>query len=185
MSFIDKIAAAIMPPESEQDRVNARTVAEALATQGDWLATVLDHHKRIEAAFAAALAADDAGTRSRNVRKLGVLLTGHSNAEEAAIYPALAEIGESASASMAYEEQAMAKLELAKLERLDAMSRNWVDTLEHLRGAVAHHMYEEEGKWFPELQQNLSPAERSHLNMRFAEEFERYMGTDALPGDLG
>lgn len=182
MSFIDKIAAAIMPPESDEDRANARSVAEALAGDRDWLAMVLDHHKRIEADFSEASSAPGTAGRLAALKRLAILLTGHSNAEESVIYPALADIGEKTSASMAYEEQAMTKIEMAELEQLDPMSKGWAEKLEHIRGAVAHHVFQEEGHWFPELQQNLSAAARGHLTARFTEEFERYAAADLPAG---
>ena len=59
------------------------------------------------------------------------------------------------------------------------MSQDYLDKLEHVRGAVAHHMYEEEDKWFVELSRSGDPAIQSRLSARYAEEFERYMGADA------
>lgn len=184
MSFIDKIAAAVMPPESEADRTTARRNAEAIAGPDDWLDSVLNHHRAIESGFAEALHGADAATRRNGLKQLALLLTAHANAEESVLYPALADIGEKGSAGMAYEEQAMTKIEMAKLEELDPMSQEWVDKLEHVRGAVLHHAYEEEGKWFPELQQNLSPARRGHLTARFREEFERGCGTHGAAAAL-
>ena len=52
MSILDQAIAAITPPESDEDRAEARARAEAAATPGDWLSLVLDHHRQIEAAFA-------------------------------------------------------------------------------------------------------------------------------------
>ena len=178
MSFIDKIAAAIVPPASDEDRTTARRNAEAVAGPGDWLASVLEHHRAIESGFAEAMHGSDAAIRRAGLKQLARLLTAHANAEESVLYPALAEIGEKGSAAMAYEEQAMTKIEMARLEELDPMSQAWIEKLEHVQGAVLHHAYEEEAKWFPELQQNLSPARRSHLTDRFLEEFERGCGMD-------
>ena len=53
MSTLDKIIAAVTPPESEEARVKARADAEAIARPGDWLSHILDHHRQIEALFAA------------------------------------------------------------------------------------------------------------------------------------
>jgi hypothetical protein len=112
-----------------------------------------------------------------------VLLTGHANAEESVLYPALVESGEKGHATMAYEEQAMTKVELARLERLDPMGRDWREKLEHIQGAVQHHVYKEEGTWFPELQQRMAAAERPRLTQRFLAEFDRYTQgeTEELP----
>jgi hemerythrin superfamily protein len=178
MSFIDKIASAIMPPESDEDRINARRVAEALSSGDDWLATVLAHHRQIEEGFAEALSASTADQRLAALRRLAVVLTGHANAEESVLYPVLADI-EKGGATMAYEEQAMTKVQLGKLELIDPMSQEWTDKLEHIQGAVAHHMFEEEGQWFPKLQQDALPQVREHLNMRFREEYERYVSAPA------
>jgi len=174
MSLFDRIAARIMPPESAEDRANARQVARSLAGDGDWLAIVLQHHEQIESRFNRALTAGDAQARLAALRQLAVLLTGHANAEESVLYPALADAGEKADATMAYEEQAMTKVEMALLEKLDPMGEEWREKLEHIMGAVQHHVYEEEGTWFAKLQQNLPPAERPRLTRRFVEEFERY-----------
>jgi hypothetical protein len=94
MSILDKVVAAVTPPESEEARVNARAKARASATPGDWLALVLNHHEQVEAAFAAVKAAADPASRVVSLKKLSILLTGHSIAEEAALYPALAKAEE-------------------------------------------------------------------------------------------
>lgn len=175
MSFLDKLASAIMPPESQEDRDNARGVAQSLAGDGDWLAMVLDHHRQIEHHFSRALTAPDAGSRQTALQRLQVLLTGHANAEESVLYPAMADAGGKSHATMAYEEQAMTKVQMALLEKLDPMGQEWTEKLEHIQGAVLHHVYEEEGTWFPELQQSLPAADRTRLTERFREEFERYV----------
>jgi hypothetical protein len=179
MSFLDKIASTIMPPESEEDRANARRTAQALAGDGEWLAIVLEHHRQIEAGFSRALTAGDAAGRMAACKELAILLTGHANAEESVLYPALADIGEKGRAGTAYEEQAMAKIEMARLETLDPMSSEWSEKLEHIKGAIRHHMYEEEGTWFPELQQNVPASRHGQLTRRFLEEFDRYAGSQA------
>ena len=176
MSFLDRLAAKVMPPESAEDRAEARRCAERIAESGGWLAAILDHHRQIEQAFAAALGGGDRAERQMACKRLGVLLTGHANAEETVIYPALADAGEKGHTTMAYEEQAMTKVEMALLEKLDPLSREWREKLEHIQGAVQHHVYEEEGTWFPELQRKLPTDERALLTRRYMEEFERYVG---------
>src|SRR5438045_3431353 len=109
MSFLDKIASSIMPPESAEDRVNARSVARAVAGQGDWLATILQHHQQVEAAFAQAKGASGAEERRTALKRLATLLSAHANAEEAVIYPLMTVEDQKAHAGMAYEEQAATK----------------------------------------------------------------------------
>lgn len=178
MSFLDRITDALTPTESEQDRASARTVAESLAGDGDWLATVLDHHRRIESLFAEALASDAAGMRTGALMRLSVLLTGHAQAEESVLYPELADGDQKDHAMHAYQEQAMTKVQMGLLAKLDPMSEDWVEKLTTIRDAVLHHVYQEEGKWFPALQQHLTPTDRGMIDQRFKAEFERYVGSE-------
>jgi hypothetical protein len=175
MSFLDKLMAKVMPPESEQDRREARQKAEALAADNGWLAMAIEHHRQIEDAFERAHGGIDAAERQQAVKDLALVLTGHSLAEEVVLYPALAEHGEKAHTSMAYEEQQMTKVQMHALEHLAPGSTEWLEKLEHIRGAVLHHIYEEENTWFVELAEKAA-SEREVLTQRFAEEFERYAG---------
>jgi len=174
MSIIDKVVAAVTPPESEEARAKARAKAEAAARPGDWLSQILDHHRQIEALFAAVKSATTAEARREAQKRLAVILTGHSVAEEAAIYPALAADKQVGHAELAYQEQSAAKMEMGLLERLDPMSQDYLDKLEHIRGAVAHHVYSEEGTWFLELAKDVGPDEQAMITQRYKEEFERY-----------
>ena len=140
MSFLDKIMATVMPPESDQDRAEARKRAEALASGNGWLAMALEHHRQIESAFARARAGIDAAQRKQAMKELALILTGHAQAEETVLYPALVEHDEKAHAALAYEEQQATKVQMHELEHLDPMSQEWLDKLEHIRGAVLHHM---------------------------------------------
>jgi hypothetical protein len=182
MSLIDKVVAAVTPPESEEARREARAKALAAAGDGDWLAIVLEHHMRIESAFSDVTAAADATSRLAAQKRLAVLLTGHSNAEEAVLYPALVRFGHKSHGMMGYTEQAGAKANLGELEYLDPLSQEYLDKFEHIRGAVAHHMYEEENDRFLDLK-DLSPQDQSRLTHRFKEEFDRYVRGPGLPED--
>ena len=103
------------------------------------------------------------------------MLTGHSVAEEAALYPALAADHQVAHAELAYQEQAAAKMELGLLERLDPLSTGYDDKFEHIRGAVLHHIYSEEGTWFLKLVEDVSAAEQDMITTRYRDEYDRYM----------
>lgn len=178
MSIIDKVVAAITPPESERARVKAREKADSMAEPGTWLAMILDHHRQIEAAFDAVEQAKTHEQRRATQKWLAILLNGHSIAEEAVIYPALASHGEKLRAELGYQEQSAAKGETAALEELDPLSEDYEDKLSHIRGAVAHHMYEEENTWFRKLYDKASPETMARLNERYEEEFARYIGRD-------
>lgn len=174
MSLLDKIVAAVTPLASEEKRVEARSHAERLSQGNDWLGQILAHHRQIEDAFIRALNAAGAEERRRAAENLAAILMAHANAEEAVIYPALVEGSSEAHTTMAYEEQAAAKINLAILENLDATSQEWRDKLEHVQGAVLQHVYQEESTWFPDLVQNVPAETQQLLTRRYAEEFGRY-----------
>jgi hypothetical protein len=179
MSIIDKVVAAVTPPESQEARAKARAKARASAGPGDWLTMALNHHEQIEAAFAAVKSASDPATRVATLKKLSTLLTGHSIAEEAALYPALAKVDEKGHAVKAYTEQSAAKLQMGLLEDLPPMSQDFLDKLGHIEGAVAHHVYEEESNWFLDLKSKTPLADQIKLTQRYQEHFARYMGGDS------
>jgi len=174
LSLLDKFVQVVMPAASDEDRAEARRKAEALAPGNKWLELALSHHRRIEGLFAEAKGAGDGASRQRAAKELAVLLLGHSNAEEAVIYPIVAERSGKHHAAMAYEEQAMTKVQMAKLERLDPMTQDWLDKLGHIESAIQQHVYQEESEWFPDVAENATSEERELLDQRFAEEFERY-----------
>ena len=178
MSIFDKVVAAVTPPESDEARAEARAKARAVAKPGDWLSAVLDHHVQIESAFALVQSSTDGASRLKSLKALATILTGHSMAEEAALYPALAKADEKGHATMAYTEQSAAKLQMGLLEDLPPMSQDFLDKLEHIKGAVAHHVYEEEGNWFLDLKSKLSAADQTKLTERYEEQFSRYMGEE-------
>src|SRR4051794_13762241 len=179
MSILDKVVAAVTPPESEKARRNAREKARRAAEGQDWLARILDHHEQIEAAFSAVERATDVAVRRAAQDDLVVLLSAHANAEEAVIYPALIHFGHKTHGTAGYTEQAGAKANLGELEYLDPMSQEYADKLAHIRGAVAHHVYEEEHDRFLDLKK-LSAADQSRLTQRFAQEFARFSGHEEL-----
>lgn len=174
MSIIDKALGAITPPESDEKRAEATAKARAAASGDDWLSLALDHHDQIRAAFETCRSAKAAADRTKAMKALALVLNGHSLAEEVVLYPALAKSGEKAHASLAYTEQTTAKMQMAELERIAPSDEAWLDKLEHIRGAVLHHIFEEEGTWFLELKEK--GEDQATLTARFREEYERYVG---------
>jgi len=176
MSVLDKAIAAVTPPESEEARVDARKKAESIATPGSWLAKIIDHHRGIESQFADLKMASTLDARHAALKKLGLLLTAHSIAEEVTVYPAMAANHEVGHAELAYQEQSAAKMEMGLLERLDPMSEDFHDKLGHIEGAVKHHVYSEEGTWFIDLAR-MPAADQKLIEQRYSEEYARYFGS--------
>lgn len=175
MSIVDKVLGAATPPESDEKRAEATAKARAAARPGDWLSAALDHHDLIRDRFDACRAAQDGPSRMQAMKQLALVLNGHSLAEELVLYPALAKAHEKAHAGLAYTEQTTAKMQMAELERIPPEDDAWTDKLEHIRGAVLHHIFEEEGSWFLELKARYD--DQDFLNRRFREEYERYVGS--------
>jgi hypothetical protein len=178
VSIIDKAIAAVTPPESDEARIEAREKARAAAEPGDWLSQALEHHEQIRSRLESALSSSDPAIRVSEMKALALVLNGHSLAEEVVLYPALAKAHEKGHADMAYAEQTATKMQMAELERLDPATQEWADKLEHIRGALLHHMFEEEGTWFLEIKEKYQ--DQQMLTARFREEFERYAGEDLL-----
>ena len=176
MSVLDKVAAAVLPAASDEDRAEARRKADAIAPRHGWLQQILSHHRAIESAFAETLGASGPAARHQAAKQLGMLLTGHSMAVEAVIYPAVSSHDSKAHAAMAYEEQSMAKVEFALLEQMDPMSEEWREKLEHIQSAVQQHVYQEESSWFPEVADAIDPDTSTFLTARYRVEAERYFG---------
>jgi hemerythrin superfamily protein len=178
MSLLDKVMAAVTPGDDSARNLEARSKARAAAGTSGWLALVLEHHQQIESAFAAVKEARSAVARKEAQKWLATLLTGHSNAEEAVLYPAMANTDQKSSATELYAEQSVTKVQMAALDMLDPMSQDYLDKLEHIRSAVAHHVAEEEGEYFPQLRAIDDSALQGMLTRRFKAEFERYMGDE-------
>lgn len=173
MSIIDKALGAVTPPEDEKARAKATAEARQLATPGDWLSLALDHHDEIRTGFEACRQAKPGPARVRAMQALGLVLNGHSLAEEVVLYPAFSKAGHKAATALAYTEQTTAKMQMAELERIDPTTTDWRDKLEHIRGAVLHHIFEEERVWFPALKADC--VDQDHLDRRFREESERHV----------
>lgn len=176
MSIVDKVIAAVTPPESEKARAEARAKATAAAEPGDWLSLVLDHHIELEDAILAVEEASTIDERTVAFKEFAILLTGHAIAEEGVLYPGLSANSQTGHADVGYSEQAVVKMQMAALEKLAPLSEEFEDKLEHVKGALLHHMYEEEGNWFLDLKEKASPEDQDMMTARYAEEFDRYVG---------
>lgn len=183
MSPFDKLRDSVTPKATPEQRAEARRKAQSAAKSGDWLSLVLDHHQRIEAAFAEAKRASSPEARHAALKQLGGVLTGHAIAEESVLYPALAGAGDKGDAQHAYHEQIEAKMHMAHLEKLDPMSEEAMKLLADIEAAVAHHMVQEEGDWFCDLHTKASAEDQRELTHRYREEFERYVGGGHAPAE--
>ena len=173
MSFLDRIAAAILPAASAEDRAEARLRLEELAAVQTFAEDILRQHKQIEELFAQAR--NQSGDAAQaTVTELAMLLTGHSMAEEAVIYPEISAKSSKAHAGMAYEEHAMTKIQLAELQKLRPGTKEWIEKLGHIESAVQQHVYQEESSWLPDLIRHAPVDERQRMSAEFRDHFDRF-----------
>ena len=62
------------------------------------------------------------------------------------------------------------------------MSQAYLDKLGHIEGAVKHHVFEEEGTWYPHLQEKADAVTRMKLTEKYGEEVGRYLGDEGRMG---
>lgn len=172
MSFLDRIAAAVAPAASEEQRMEARQKLEELATNEPFAQDILDQHRQIEALFAEARESTGEDALA-TVEELAILLNAHAMAEEAVIYPEISEHSGKAHAGMAYEEHAMTKVQLAALQKLAPGTKEWNEKLDHIESAVEQHVYQEESSWLPDVIRYAPMQERQRMSMEFRDYFER------------
>jgi iron-sulfur cluster repair protein YtfE (RIC family) len=181
MAIAEKIQnmVGITPSHSDEEREQIRQEARGKATT-KWFSLVLDHHMELEKLFAKVKAANSSTARAAAQKELAVLITGHSIAEEAIIYPAMKIETSSMDAIHAFAEQAMAKVKMVELDNIaDKMSKVYSDKLEEIRSAVLHHMIEEEQDYFPELQDKSDSSINKKISEHYQSEFNRYVQKSA------
>jgi hemerythrin superfamily protein len=171
MSFLDRIAAAVAPAATDQQRMEARQKLEQIAANEPFAQDILDQHRQIESLFEQAR---EGGTGAAAiVEELALLLNAHSMAEEAVVYPAISDHSSKAHAGMAYEEHAMTKVQLAALQKLAPGSREWREKLDHIESAVQQHVYQEESSWLPDVIRYAPTEDRQRMSMEYRDYFER------------
>jgi hypothetical protein len=87
-------------------------------TGGDWFTQIKAQHKAIDEAIGRIRAAKDRRARNTAFTDFKGLLTAHSFAEEAVIYPALANLASRENAKHAFDEQADASILLGQLDMM-------------------------------------------------------------------
>jgi hemerythrin superfamily protein len=94
-------------------------------------------------------------TRAANVPVMITLLTAHSRAEEADVYPAAREAGGADEVKHSQEEHLEADQLAAEVAKADPNSDDFVTKLQALIDSVTHHMEEEESTVLPGMRQRM------------------------------
>ncbi|MFJ6672815.1 hemerythrin domain-containing protein [Actinosynnema sp. NPDC091369] len=136
---------------------------------------IMQDHREVERLFAELK--DHPEKRPLLVPVLVSVLTAHSRAEEAEVYPvAKDEAGETDEVEHSQEEHAEAEQLLAKLAGTDPTSPAFDDVLRELVESVTHHVEEEESSVLPGMRERLDDRRREELGRAFAESRARHMG---------
>src|SRR5919107_2697837 len=108
---------------------------------------------------------------------LVTLLTAHSRAEEAEVYPvARDEAGIADDVEHSQEEHLQADQLLARLAEKDPESPEFDQALSELVEAVTHHVEEEESKVLPGMREGLTVERLQELGDGFAKSREQHLG---------
>ncbi|TCC30411.1 hemerythrin domain-containing protein [Kribbella sindirgiensis] len=148
---------------------------------GDVVDLIMQDHREVERLFDELR--DNPDKRPNLLPVLTTLLTAHSRAEEAEVYPvAASEAGEKEEVSHSQQEHIEADQLLAKLAATDPASADFEKILQNLVDAVSHHVEEEETKVLPGIRSNLSDERRTELGEAFAASRKQHLGEQ--PGDI-
>ncbi|GAA4423893.1 hemerythrin domain-containing protein [Actinokineospora soli] len=128
---------------------------------------IMQDHREVERLFAELKQSPE--KRPLLVPVLSALLTAHSRAEEAEVYPvAKAEAGETEEVEHSQREHAQAEQLLAKLVGTDPETPEFDEVLTELEEAVTHHVEEEETTVLPRMREQLDEDRRAELGRAFA-----------------
>lgn len=142
---------------------------------------IMHDHREVERLFDELK--DKPESRPNLVPVLTTLLSAHSRAEEAEVYPAAAaEAGEADEVAHSQEEHVEADQLLAKLAATDPTSADFDGVLQELVDAVSHHVEEEESKVLPGMRANLSEQRLAELADAFAASRKEHLGEQ--PDDI-
>jgi hemerythrin superfamily protein len=140
---------------------------------------ILNDHRQVKQLFAQLESEPEA--RPNLVPVLVTLLTAHSRAEEAEVYPAArSEAGETDEVEHSQEEHLLADQLLKKLAATDPTSADFDRALEKVVEAVTHHIGEEEEKVLPGLRQRLDATRLEELGAAFLASREAHLGEQPI-----
>jgi hemerythrin superfamily protein len=121
-------------------------------------------------------------TRAANVPVMVTLLTAHSRAEEAEVYPAAREAGGADEVKHSQEEHLEADQLAAEVASADPESDDFVTKLQELIDAVTHHMEEEESTVLPGMRERMDSDALTTLADAFLSSRAEHLGD--MPEDI-
>lgn len=147
----------------------------------DVVELIMKDHREVERLFEQLRT--DPASRPGSLPVLTTLLSAHSRAEEAEVYPVVAdEIGAAEHVAHSQEEHVEADELLAKLAETDPDGAEFIPALEAVVKAVSHHIEEEEQTVLADMRDGLSEERRSELGEAFLASREKHLGEQ--PADI-
>lgn len=135
---------------------------------------ILNDHRELERLFDALQNQPD--KRANLLPVMSTLLTAHSRAEEAEVYPAARKAGGEDDVKHSQQEHLEADQIALQLVNTDPDSEEFSDVLGKLVDAVTHHMEEEEETVLPHMRENLEPDQLMELGQAFLDSRAEHLG---------
>jgi hemerythrin superfamily protein len=152
----------------------------AVVVSADVVDLIMQDHREVERLFDEMRSHPE--KRPLMVPTLVALLTAHSRAEEAEVYPvAKDEAGETEEVAHSQEEHAEAEELLRRLVETNPESSKFDEILDELVEAVTHHVEEEESTVLPGMRERLDEERLAELGAAFAASRAEHLGD--RPGD--
>ncbi|MDQ3230711.1 MAG: hemerythrin domain-containing protein [Pseudobdellovibrionaceae bacterium] len=129
-------------------------------------------HREVEGIFAELEATPPSAVKEREelVRHLVIALEAHTWIEEKILYPAGLEV-DPVLTFEAYEEHSLIQFVLHKIVETEADDEAFLPRVKVLKEIVAHHVKEEEGEYFIEVQNKLSRRRLADIGIEMHDEF--------------
>lgn len=141
---------------------------------------IMNDHRELERVFEQLRTQPE--TRPTLVPVMITLLTAHSRAEEARVYPAAAAAGISEDVEHSQKEHLEADQLAAQVAAADPSSADFTKKLTELIDAVTHHIEEEESSVLPGMREHMSAGELNDLGEAFLESRREHLGEE--PEDI-
>jgi len=141
---------------------------------------IMNDHRELERIFDQLMTQPD--KRPSLVPVMIALLTAHSRAEEAEVYPAAADAGGSKDVEHSQKEHLEADQLAAAVAEADHDAPAFPEVLQKLIDAVKHHVEEEESTVLPGMREHLDAARLDELGEAFLRSRAEHLGD--MPEDI-
>ncbi|WP_436700555.1 hemerythrin domain-containing protein [Nocardioides sp. BYT-33-1] len=141
---------------------------------------ILHDHRELERLFDELLTNPE--RRATLTPVMTTLLTAHSRAEEAEVYPAAREAGAQDDVEHSQKEHLEADQLARRVAATDPDDPAFADALRELVDAVKHHVEEEETTVLPGIRERIDEARRAELGEAFLAAREQHLGEQ--PADI-